>query len=99
MSLTEEIAEKHNQTTYKGLINTKNKKTNGEMTVRYIIAPKVILGLSEDVYCQHMYLLDYKIAKDPTANKSPITEGEYDTTFLFTKYRFSINDSKIKCSL
>ena len=77
-TLTEEIIEKQNQTTYKGLINTGNKKTKGEIVVRYVLAPKIILGLTDSIYCKHMYILDYKIEKNPTEGKKTLVSKDYD---------------------
>lgn len=68
-----------NQKTYKGLIDSDAEKSKGSMTVRYILVPEYVLGINLGVTCQHMYVTDFSLDKDPTENLEAFTQEGYQT--------------------
>lgn len=73
-SLTTQIYEKGNQGTYNGLVNSEDEQSGATMTVRYILVPDYVLGINQGFDCKHMYVLNYALDKDPTANKELYNE-------------------------
>ena len=67
-----------NQETYSGLINSEAEQTNGELTVRYILVPKYVLGLNLGITCEHMYITNYSI-DDCTKDLTIFAEEGYQT--------------------
>lgn len=76
---TVEIYNTGNQKTYSGLIDSDYEKSGGTMTVRYILVPNYVLGINLGLTCEHMYVTDYQLDEDCTANLSTFTAEGYAT--------------------
>ena len=68
-----------NQKTYSGLVDTVADKGTGTLTVRYILVPKYVLGVNLGLTCNHLYITDFSLDKDITANLSSFTKEGYQT--------------------
>ena len=68
-----------NQKTYNGLIDADSDKSKGLMTVRYILVPKYVLGVNLGLTCNHLYVTDFNLDKDVTANLTSFTKEGYQT--------------------
>ena len=73
-SLTTQIYEKGNQTTYSGLVDSEEEDSSASMTVRYILVPQYTLGINQGFNCEHMYVLNYALDNDPTEEKELYNE-------------------------
>ena len=68
-----------NQKTYNGLIDADSDKSKGLMTVRYILVPKYVLGVNLGLTCNHLYVTNFNLDKDVTANLTSFTKEGYQT--------------------
>lgn len=59
--------------TFKCLQDSPEEKVNGTMTFRFILTPKFKMGINLGWSCEHMYMTNYKIDKDPTEGKEVYT--------------------------
>ena len=79
LQLTEQIYETGNQKTYINLIESDAEKSHASMTVRYVLVPNYVLGINLGLTCEHMYITDYALDNDITANMELFTDEGYDT--------------------
>lgn len=68
-----EVQETGKIRTFRCLSDTQEEKTGGEMTFRFILTPKFKMGINLGWTCEHMYLTNYKLDKDPTEGKEVYT--------------------------
>lgn len=79
LSPTGAIYETGNQRTYTGMIDSENEKGSATCTVRYILVPNYVLGINLGMTCDHMYIIDYKLDNDITADLSVFNKEGYAT--------------------
>lgn len=79
LGLTEQVFETGNQRTYNGVTDNAVDKEGAEMTVRYVLVPNYVLGVNLGLTCKHMYVTDYEVLNDPTADKELFKEDGYAT--------------------
>lgn len=77
--LSDYIYQTGKQITYTGMTDSTEEKSGGTMTVRYVIVPNYVLGVNLGLTCEHMYIIDYKLDKDPTEGLSLFTQEGYQT--------------------
>jgi len=79
LSPTGAVYETGNQRTYTGMIDSENEKGSATCTVRYVLVPDYVLGINLGMTCQHMYIMEYKLDNDITADLSIFTKEGYAT--------------------
>lgn len=79
LSNTEAIYETGDQQTYSGVINSDAEKSKGTCSVRYILIPNYALGINLGLTCEHMYITDFKLDDDVTADLTTFTAEGYAT--------------------
>ena len=77
--LTDYIYQTGKQITYTGMLDSTEESSGGTMTVRYVIVPNYVLGVNLGLTCEHMYIIDYKLDKDPTDGLSIFNQEGYQT--------------------
>lgn len=79
LSLTESIYETGNQKSYSGLIDSEEEQTGGTMTIRYVLVPSYVLGISTGMKCSHMYKVSFSLDKDYTEDLELFKDDGYAT--------------------
>ena len=77
--LTSMVHKTKNQLTSSGLLKSDVSKSNGEMTVRYVLVPNYALGINLGLKCEHLYITDYKLDDDVTSNLKAFEGDGYVT--------------------
>lgn len=94
LSLTEQIYESGNQKTYSGEVDSDIEIKGGEMTVRFVLVPKYVLGVNLGIDCKHMYVTNYSLTEDPTEKMELFKDDGYST---ISDNVYKLVDSYFKC--